>query len=180
MKIVVSALIAIAVLIPVGMADAQGGCYRHPVAYLSATMNIRQSSSTDSQIVRKAQAGESFTVSSSTHSAPYCWLNISHGWMAWTSRVSGSAPTGAAPPLGQATQPSNIDNCCFVNRQCHTDSDWLEGYWAYQRNECPVGAPTSDQSIVRPVTRTADSVDNCCFIGWHCDSEADWVRGCPA
>ncbi len=29
---------------------------------------------------------------------------------------------------------SAIDNCCFVDRQCHSDQDWVNGYWAFQQS----------------------------------------------
>lgn len=42
-----------------------------------------------------------------------------------------------------------------MNRQCHSDREWLDGYWAYQRGECPaasqpgsLAAPTSGHPIL--------------------------------
>ena len=32
--------------------------------------------------------------------------------------------------------PVDVNNCCFVNRQCVTEQQWVDGYWAYQRNQC--------------------------------------------
>ena len=175
-KTIVISLVALACAILAGTAAAQDQCYRHNVAYVSATMNVRQSNSINSQLLRKAVAGESFTVSSSAQGGTYCWLNISDGWMARTGRVSASPPGGTTPPVEQTTQPSNIDNCCFVNRQCQTDQEWVDGYWAYQRNECPVGAPTTETSP-QPVSSTPADVNNCCFAGWQCHTDEEWVRG---
>lgn len=31
---------------------------------------------------------------------------------------------------------SQVDNCCFVDRECTTDDEWVSGYYAYQNNEC--------------------------------------------
>lgn len=59
-------------------------------------------------------------------------------------------PSAAAPAA-----PANIDNCCFVNRQCSSDQEWHDGYWAYQRNECPAGAV--QPSPVRAACYNADS-----------------------
>ena len=27
-----------------------------------------------------------------------------------------------------AGSASDIDNCCFVDRQCHSDQEWVDGY----------------------------------------------------
>lgn len=82
------------------------------------------------------------------------WLKIdrdgSQVWMAdWIDHErldevqTGTVGTGGA----QVQVSAEIDNCCFVNRQCRTDQEWVDGYWAYQRNECPgtliAGAPTA-------------------------------------
>ena len=59
------------------------------------------------------------------------WLKINRNsnevWLAdWVnySRVdSGPLESPAATP---------IDNCCFVDRPCQSDQEWVAGYWAYQ------------------------------------------------
>ena len=119
------------------------GCYQAERAYLTGNMNIRSRASTSGQVVAKARAGEAFDVSQSTRGATWCWLKIDLGWMANTSRVRSTKPAqpvggGSAPP--PASQPANIDNCCFVDRQCTSEQEWSDGYWAFQRNECPVQA----------------------------------------
>ena len=129
--------LAFALTIVAGTA-AQGNCYPDSIAYVSGPMNIRQSHSIDSPVVRRAAAGDSFPVSSSTQGSRYCWLDIPPGWMAWTARVSASPPGGTtAPAVDHTTRPSNIDNCCFLDRQCLSHQEWVDGYWAFQRNECP-------------------------------------------
>ncbi len=75
---------------------------------------------------------------------------------------------GAAALAGSA---SDIDNCCFVDRQCSTDQQWIDGYWAFQNNQCP--APASSQ----PVSGTPAQVDNCCFVDRQCHSDQDWTNG---
>ena len=161
-----------------GTAGAQSSCYRHSTAYVSAPINVRLSHSTASAVIRGAVAGESFAVSSSTQGKSYCWLNISEGWIAWTVRVSAVAPGGTTAPAGeQTTQPSNVDNCCFVDRQCHTDKEWTDGYWAYQRKQCPVNPPTTQGTSGQQVSSTQANVDNCCFIGWQCHTNQDWIDG---
>ncbi len=67
---------------------------------------------------------------------------------------------------------AQVDNCCFVNRQCNTDSEWTDGYWAYHRNECPRGASAGQASASPPA-----NVDNCCFVNRHCTTDAEWTDG---
>ena len=63
------------------------------------------------------------------------WLQVNrHGgaWLAgWVSHVRVET---AAP----ATSTTPVDNCCGIDRACHTDQQWQDGYWAYQRGECQV------------------------------------------
>ena len=60
------------------------------------------------------------------------WLKIDRNgrevWLAdWVnfSRVDSGEPSGSQQPTAQ------IDNCCFVNRQCSSDQEWTDGYWAF-------------------------------------------------
>ena len=74
---------------------------------------------------------------------------------------------------------AEIDNCCFVGRQCDADRDWVNGYWAYQNNQC--AAPSQQQqarsSQSQPQTGTSAAVDNCCFVDRLCTTGEDWVNG---
>lgn len=102
-------------------------------------MNIRESASTDSRVVATARAGDSFTVSQSQRGDTWCWLNIGAGWIAKTSRVSSTerairSTSQRKPPQQSVQQQSDIDNCCYVDRQCDTDEEWVSGFWAFQRN----------------------------------------------
>ena len=45
-----------------------------------------------------------------------------------------------------AQQNAIIDNCCFVNRSCVTDQEWINGWHAFQRNECPASQPVAPAS----------------------------------
>ncbi len=123
-------------------ATAQSNCYPHDTAYIAGNMNIRESATTASRVVVTARLGDSFSVISSELGETWCWLEIDKGWIANTSRVVSTKPTYKAPQASEAQQPvqqhTNIDNCCYVNRQCNSDQEWADGYWAYQRNECPV------------------------------------------
>ena len=91
--------------------------------------NLRTSYSLDSAVIANARAGTTVLVVGSFGR----WFEINRDgngvWMAnWVpyTRVEGQEA------------PSDIDNCCFVDRQCQSDTDWTNGYWAYQRNECSV------------------------------------------
>ena len=64
---------------------------------------------------------------------------------------------------------AQIDNCCFVDRLCATNDEWVNGYWAYQHNQCP--APAQPQP-----TASAD-IDNCCFVDRQCATAEDYVAG---
>ena len=67
--------------------------------------------------------------------------------------------------LGAAALPgtaSDIDNCCYVDRQCHSNQDWINGWHAYQNGQCqapaqsPAPAPAQRASGV--LLRTATGV----------------------
>ena len=63
-----------------------------------------------------------------------------------------------------------IDNCCYVDRQCTTDFDWVSGYWAFQNKECTVASHSRQPAA-------AEEIDNCCFIDWQCTADEEWVSG---
>ena len=133
--------------------DASAGCYPNNIAYISGSMNIRERATTDSDKVGVAYAGQSFPVAESRPGETWCWLRIDKGWLADTSRVQPTKPTYVAPSPRVETQqnnqqPANVNNCCYVNRECNTDEEWTNGYWAYQNNECPVSSQSS--SISQP------------------------------
>ena len=104
---------------------------------LTYPTNLRASYSLQSHIVTKVAAGTNLDVSGSQGN----WLKIDWGgrevWLAnWVpmTRVE-------AGPVA-----SDTDNCCFVNRECTTDQEWIDGYEAYQRNECLGPAPSQPHS----------------------------------
>lgn len=112
------------------------------------TVRLRVSYSLDSPVVGKALAGDVLQVAGRYNR----WLKIERGgataWLAdWVDYIrldQEAAASNAA--IGGQTQ-SDIDNCCFVNRQCHSDREWVDGYWAYQRNECPAPAQTGSSAV---------------------------------
>lgn len=110
-------------------------------------VRLRASYSLDSPVVGKALAGDVLNVVG-RHNR---WLKIERdgetAWLAdWVDYTRlDQEQTSSAEPAANERTPSDIDNCCFVNRQCATDQEWVDGYWAYQGNECP-GQPQSQSS----------------------------------
>lgn len=74
-----------------------------------------------------------------------------------------------------AQQSAQVDNCCFVDRQCQSDEEWVSGYWAFQDGQCP--AQTQTQPSAQPATQSTAQVDNCCFVDRQCRSDAEWESG---
>ncbi|MDE2949967.1 MAG: hypothetical protein OXT68_04295 [Chloroflexota bacterium] len=72
---------------------------------------------------------------------------------------------------------SDIDNCCFVDRQCHSEQDWTNGYWAFQNNQCPAPASSHPATGSPPAVSAPAQIDNCCFVDRQCQSEQDWADG---
>ena len=66
---------------------------------------------------------------------------------------------------------AQIDNCCFVDRQCSSDQEWTNGYWAFQNGQCAAPAPSG-----QPANSSAP-VDNCCGIDRQCSTDAEWLSG---
>jgi len=113
------------------------------------TVRLRASYSLNSPVVGKALAGDVLQVVG-RHNR---WLKIERdgetAWLAdWVnySRLDQQQAPSAADTATSEQRSSNIDNCCFVNRQCHSDREWVEGYWAYQRNECPAPSQSGTSS----------------------------------
>ncbi len=141
MKLKSFALVFLALLIS---AAASAQEYSIRVTY---NTNLRATYSLKGRIVETALAGAVLPVFGSYGR----WLKINRNgrdlWMAdWVphSRVAGSQP------------PANIDNCCFVDRQCVSDQEWRQGYWAYQRAECPLSAALTGQHVNRGHAVTID------------------------
>lgn len=157
-----------AVLLSLSFAAAQ--------AYYISTnynTNLRESGSLNARIVETVARGTTLHVVGNAGR----WLQISRNgsqlWMAdWVShdRVDGSQDTASQPA-------SNIDNCCFVDRQCNSDQEWTDGYWAFQNGQCAAPVQTQTQTSNPPVTSTVATVDNCCFVDRQCNTDAEWTNG---
>ena len=104
--------------------------------------NLRASFSLQSRVVTTVAAGSTLRVSGREGR----WLKV-----AWSGReiwLAGWVPMSRAE-AGQHSPSALVDNCCFVNRQCTTEQEWIDGFWAYQNNQCP--APGQPQSQGLPL-----------------------------
>ncbi len=164
-------------------------------------LNLRAESSLQSSVVDTVRSDAILQVVGSFGR----WLKIDrNGRTAWLADWTDYSRVTDASSVAQPVQP--IDNCCFVDRQCSTADEWTDGYWAFQRGQCPAPtqpaisqpqAPLSPQptsgrpqplrpeSVIAqlPYSLTdwsrvnAPGVDNCCQIGWDCQNDTEWQRG---
>ena len=148
------------------VASAQGYAIR-----VEFNTNLRAGYSLESAVMESAPAGSILQVIDSYDR----WLKINRNgrdlWMAsWVShsRVTATSQTPAA---------AQVDNCCFVDRQCMTNMEWTDGYWAYQNNQCPVGGSAGQETAAQPATATSSTIDNCCYVNRQCQSNKDWNDG---
>ena len=167
---------------PPGETSTRSACTPAAMAYITGAMNIRASASTTSSVVAHAGAGDSFNVLESRAGATWCWLRVSEGWFADTRRVQWTRPVlgvATSPEVPPAPQP-DIDNCCFVDRQCTTDKEWEAGYWAYQDKQCSAPAAPAVSNIVaqqQQTTAAPSEVNNCCFVDRQCTTDKEWEAG---
>lgn len=138
-------------------------CFAGDRVWISGSMNIRASARASALVTGAARAGDELAVADSQRGQDWCWLKVEDGWIARTSRVHAQQPAvGAIAAAGgsstqtTAQQPASrqVDNCCFVDRQCHSEQEWADGYWAYQHGQCPAPQqPASAESVsAQPVT----------------------------
>ena len=135
--------------------------------------NLRASHSLEADVVETAIAGTTLNVVGQLGR----WLTINRNgnevWMAsWVShtRVDNGGQTSS-----QSGTTSQIDNCCFVDRQCNSDQEWTDGYWALQNGQCD--APAQSQSETSAQTGTTSQIDNCCFVDRQCQTNQQWTDG---
>ena len=159
------------------VALAQGYAIR-----VDVNTNLRAGYSLKSVVVASAPAGSILQVIDSYNR----WLKINRDgrelWMASWVRHSRVTESRQTPPAAQ------VDNCCFVDRQCMTNQEWTDGYWAYQNNQCPTPGQTRQQTSAQPATTTSADIDNCCYVDRQCHRDQDWIDGywayqrnqCPA
>ena len=134
-----------------------------------ANVKLREAFSLEGEVVEIVPAGSILQVVGQFNR----WLKIDRSgstlWMAdWVnfSRVGDSDRT-----------QSQIDNCCFVDRQCTVDAEWTSGYLAFQNGQCAAPLQTGLQLPMTSTGAESSEVDNCCFLDWQCSSDAEWERG---
>ena len=71
----------------------------------------------------------------------------------------------------------DIDNCCFVDRQCNNDQDWINGWHAFENNQCSAPAQSAAQTSSQPVSGAPAQIDNCCFVDRQCHTDQEWAAG---
>ena len=167
--IVKSLSVMIAVFLLCSVAAAQSYSIR-----VTNKTNLRATYSTRSRIVEAVPSGTTLQVISTFNR----WFKINRNgndvwmadWVAYT-RVEGGQQTQS-----QTQTSPQIDNCCFVDRQCQSDQEWTDGYWAFQNGQCT--APIQVQTTAtQPTGGEQSQVNNCCFTGWNCATDDDWVAG---
>lgn len=164
----------------VGIATAQEYSIR-----ANRGLNLRAAPSLDAAIADTVPAGAILRVVGKSGS----WLQIRRDvgdvWLAdWVnySRVDSSEPAESPAPA------TPIDNCCFVDRQCQSDQEWIAGYNAFQNGQCAAPPQPQPATPAQPASSAPATVDNCCNVDRQCHSEADWLNGywafqnnqCPA
>ncbi|MCY4022231.1 MAG: hypothetical protein OXF32_02165 [Anaerolineaceae bacterium] len=137
-----------------------------------ANINLRDTYSLDGVVVEVVPSGSILQVVGRFNR----WLRINrNGNTLWMADWVPYTRVGDGGEGGQ-TQ-SQIDNCCFVDRQCRVDADWVSGYWAFQNGQC---AAPLQPDLQLPLTSTgsdSSEVNNCCYIGRQCNTDEDWTRG---
>ncbi len=135
--------------------------------------NLRALSSLGSDIIETVPEGATLHVIGEFNR----WLKINRNgrdvWMAdWVryTRVEGN-------DQGLSQTTSELDNCCFVDRQCNTDQQWADGYWAFQNGQCAVPTGSQKKSSAQPASNAPNQLDNCCFGSWQCSTDQQWTNG---
>ncbi len=68
---------------------AKADCFPYDIASIMGFMNIREDSTTNSDIVGTARAGDALPVLHSKNGKSWCWVQTRAGWIAHTARVTG-------------------------------------------------------------------------------------------
>ena len=131
--------------------------------------NLREGNSLTAGVVVTVSSGTVLHVVGNVNR----WLQINRNgntvWMAeWVGHTRVAASSETAP---------QVDNCCFVDRECNTDHEWTSGYWAFQNGQCAAPAQTQQQTTVQPATAQPSQVDNCCFVDRQCNTDHEWTAG---
>ena len=90
-------------------------------------------------------------------------------WLSYT-RLDGASPSSATSARAE------IDNCCFVDRQCQSDAEWESGYRAYQNNECPAPAQTSARTPASKPPGSAPLIQGSRSFVRHIEATLNWMQ----
>ena len=94
--------------------------------------------------------------------------------MNWTYIVATLTVLLLSSAVSAQPNQAEVDNCCFVDRQCNSDEEWTNGYWAFQKGQC--SAPANANASIAPSAVQTD-VDNCCFVDRQCNTDEEWTSG---
>jgi len=148
--------------------------------------NLRESYNVNSAVHEKVPAGTILRVL--YEGTQGNWLQVErNGARVWIARwlahsrvdAPGAQPAAPAASAPAAQVPANVDNCCYVDRQCMTDEQWSAGWHAYQSGECGQPPNASSQPAQAPQSSPA-AVDNCCNVNRSCTTDAEWQAGWQA
>ena len=135
-------------------------------------LNLRAAPSLSADIAATVRSGAVLKVTDHVGK----WLKIAQaGREIWLADWVNYSRVDETPAQTDASTP--VNNCCFVDRQCISDQEWIDGYWAFQNNHCPTPTASQSGASSQPTNSVAGQVDNCCFTGWHCVSEHEWRNG---
>ena len=144
-------------------------------------INLRASHSLTADIVETVGVGTVLDVVGKLNR----WYRISRNgaevWMAdWVdhSRLDSGAPVSTDSPVSQpmTSEGTEVDNCCFINRQCRSDEEWVNGYYAFQNLQCGMPAQEPMQTVTAPVSQPT-VIDNLCYTVRTCTTPLEWVDG---
>ena len=106
------------------------------------------------------------------------WLKINrNGNEAWMADWVGYTRVESSDQTGTQQQTSLIDNCCFVDRQCSTNKQWTDGYWAFQNGQCTAPAQSQEQTSTPATGSVSANIDNCCYVDRQCNTDQQWTDG---
>ena len=161
--------ILLASLVLFGIASAQEYAIR-----ANRGLNLRAAPGLNASIADTVASGAILQVVGASGN----WLKINrNGNEVWLADWVNYSRVDSSEQAGSEQQTSQIDNCCFVDRQCQSDQEWINGYWAFQNQECPTPAQQPAQPSSQPVSAASSQADNCCFVDRQCRTDAEWEAG---
>ena len=167
--IVGRAVIAMACLLCLAVASAQEYSIR-----ANRGLNLRAAPSLSADIAATARSGDVLHVVAHVGD----WLKIDRGGSeAWLADWVNYSRLDQEPARTAAS--AQVDNCCYVDRQCRSDQEWIEGYYAYRNQQCAAPPVSLSQpgASPQPVSGATSDVDNCCYVDRQCRSDQEWADG---